>query len=301
MDRLNAMENFVAVVDAGSFSAAARLLGIGQPAVSKTIAQLEQQLGVRLLLRSSRRLTATEAGLRFYERARRAVAEADAAELAARGAGASLSGLLRICAGVTFARLHILPHLQLFLDQHPEVSIDVVLDDRHIDMLEHGIDVALRMGGLNDSGMTARRIAQARRVVLGTPAYFARAGVPASPADLALHRAIVYAQPGGGTAWTFTYGGEEASVALTGKLRVNAAEGVRAAVLAGMGLTIVSEWMFSPELRDGQVCSVLDDWRLPMVDLWAVYPGGRMASAKARAFIEFVEQLLVTPPPALAG
>jgi len=296
MDRLNAIENFVAVVDAGSFSAAARLLGIGQPAVSKTIAQLELQLGVRLLLRSSRRMTPTEAGLRFYERARRVVAEAEEAELAARGAGASLSGLLRICAGVTFARLHILPHLQLFLDQHPEVNIDVVLDDRNIDMLEHGIDVALRMGGLNDSGMTARRIGQARRVVLGTPAYFARAGLPASPVDLAGHQAIVYAQPGGGTAWTFTQGGEEASVALTGKVQVNAAEGVRAAVLAGMGLTIVSEWMFAPELLDGQVCRVLDDWRLPMVDLWAVYPGGRMASAKARAFIEFVEQLLSMPP-----
>lgn len=301
MDRLNAMQNFIAVVDAASFSAAARRLGIGQPAVSKTIAQLEQQLGVRLLLRSSRRLTPTEAGLRFYERARHAVAEADAAELAARGAGASLSGPLRICGGVTFMRLHILPHLQSFLDLHPEVSIDVVLDDRHIDMLEHGIDVALRMGGLNDSGMTARRIGQARRVVLGTPAYFARAGVPASLAELALHQAIVYAQPGGGTAWTFMRAGQEMPVVVTGKVRINAAEGVRAAVLAGMGLTIVSEWMFGPELRDGQVRSVLDDWRLPMVDLWAVYPGGRMASAKARAFIEFVEQLLVMPPPALAG
>lgn len=295
MDRLHAMESFIAVVDSGSFSAAARLLGTGQPAVSKTIAQLEQHLGVRLLLRSSRRLTPTEAGLRFYERARRTVAEADQAELAARGAGASLSGPLRICAGVTFARLHILPNLQLFLDQHPDLNIDVVLDDRNIDMLEHGIDVALRMGGLNDSGMTARRIAQARRVVLGTPAYFARAGVPASPADLARHQSIVYAQGGGGAAWDFTQDGVEVPVLLVGKLRVNAAEGVRAAVLADMGLSIVSEWMFGPELRDGQVRCVLEDWNLPVIDLWAVYPGGRMASAKARAFIDFVGQVLQAP------
>lgn len=291
MDKLNAMAALIAVVDAGSFSAAARRLEVGQPAVSKTVAQLEEYLGVRLLLRSTRGLTPTEAGQRYYQHAVRTIEEADAAERSARGAGTGLSGPLRICAAVTFARLRILPYLKPFLDQHPQLSIDVVLDDRHIDMLEEGIDVALRMGSLSDSGMTARKIAQSPRSVVGTPAYFAAAGVPATPADLSCHRAVIYGQVGGNS-WEFRRGSTEVSVAVSGRIKVNAAEGVRAAVLADMGLAISSEWMFEPELASGALQRVLTDWSLPPVDLWAVYPGGRMASAKARAFVAYVEQLL---------
>lgn len=291
MDRLNAMETLVTVVEAGSFSGAARRLQVGQPAVSKTIAHLEERLGVKLLLRSTRGLTPTEAGQQFYERARRAIEEADEADRAARGAAADLSGPLRVCAAVTFARLHILPQLPAFLAAHPGISIDVVLDDRNIDMLEEGIDVALRMGTLSDSGMTARRIAQCRRLLVGTPAYFARAGVPQAPADLAGHEAIIHAQ-NSGHGWSFRRGGTEISVAVRGRVRVNAAEGIRAAVLADMGVAIASTWMFGPELEDGSVQCALEEWTLPPLDLWAVYPGGRMASAKARAFVEFVEEVL---------
>jgi len=292
LDRFAALETFVSVFEAGSFSVAARRLNVGQPAVSKTIAQLEKRLGVRLLLRSTRGLTPTEAGQSFYERARRALDEADEADLAARGARAGLSGRLRVCAAVTFASQHILPRLQSFLDEHPELSIDIVLDDRSIDVLEEGIDVALRMGPLADSNMTARRIARARRLVLGTPAYFAAAGVPKTPAELNLHQAVVYSQNGGGNAWSFRRGSSEISVAVSGRVRVTAAEGVRAAVLANMGIAIASEWMFTPELASGAVQPVLTDWALPLLDLWAVYPAGRMASAKARAFVAFVEATL---------
>ncbi|WP_050476172.1 LysR family transcriptional regulator [Herbaspirillum rhizosphaerae] len=293
MDRLNAMETFVNVVESGSFSGAARRLEIGQPAVSKTIAQLEERLGVRLLLRSTRGLTPTEAGQRFYERALRTIEDADEAERSARDAGTGLSGPLRICAAVTFTRLRILPYLKPFLDLHPQLSLDIVLDDRHIDMLEEGIDVALRMGALTDSGMTARKIAQSPRSVVGTPSYFARHGMPATPADLSCHSAVIYGQAGGGS-WEFRRGSTEVSVAVSGRIKVNAAEGVRAAVLADMGLAISSEWMFEPELASGELQRVLTEWALPPVDLWAVYPGGRMASAKARAFIAYVEQLLST-------
>lgn len=291
MDRLNAMEAFVNVVEAGSFSGAARRLEVGQPAVSKTVAQLEERLGVRLLLRSTRGLTPTEAGQRFYERALRAIEEADEAERSARDAGTGLSGPLRICAAVTFTRIRILPYLQPFLDMHPQLSLDIVLDDRHIDMLEQGIDVALRMGSLTDSGMTARKIGQSPRSVVGTPSYFARHGVPATPADLSCHSAVIYGQVSG-SSWEFRRGSTEVSVAVNGRIKVNAAEGVRAAVLADMGLAISSEWMFEPELASGALQRVLTEWELPPVDLWAVYPGGRMASAKARAFIAYVEQLL---------
>ena len=148
MDRMAAMEAFVLVVDTGSFSAAARRLNVGQPAVSKLVAQLEERLGVKLLVRTTRGLTATEAGLNYYERARRSIEEADEADLAARGAGTSLTGKLRVAAAVTFMRIHVMPRLPEFLHRHPDLEIEVVLDDRNVDLVKEGIDVALRMGQL---------------------------------------------------------------------------------------------------------------------------------------------------------
>ena len=292
MDRLNAMGTFIAVVDAGSFSGAARVLDIGQSSVSKTVAQLEKHLEVRLLIRSTRGLTPTEAGQAFYDHARRSIEEADEAEIAARGAASSLTGLLRVSAAVTFARLHILPHLGIFMAEHPNLAIDIILDDRNIDLMEEGIDVSLRMGNLSDSNMTARHIARSPRIVVGTPAYFSRAGIPRVPGDLSEHQAITYAKIAGDGVCKFVRDGIEASVSVSGKLRINAAEGVRATVLSGLGIAISSEWMFSPELQAGDVKQVLGDWSLPPVDLWAVFPSGRMVNAKSRAFVEFIEQLM---------
>lgn len=292
MDRMAAMETYVSVVEAGSFSAAAKRLKLGQPAVSKSIAQLETRLGVRLLLRSTRGLTPTDAGQRFYEHARRAIEEVEFAEQAVRETSAALSGTLRVSAAVTFARLHILPALKIFLQRHPRLQIDIVLDDRTIDLLEHGVDVALRMGSLDDSAMTARRISRSRRVVVGTPAYFSGAGLPKSPADLSQHQAIVYSLRGGGESWSFSQDGKEVAVVVSGRVSVSAAEGMRTAVLGDMGIAIASEWMFSPELGNGTVKEVLSDWELPSIDLWAVFPAGRLVSAKARAFVAFVEELL---------
>jgi DNA-binding transcriptional LysR family regulator len=288
MDRLASMETFVRVVETGSFSGAARQLRVGQPAVSKSVAQLEEYLGVKLLARSTRGLTPTEAGLGYLERARRALEEAAEAELAARGAGAGLKGRLRICAAVTFARIHLIPQLPKFLTQHPDLDLEVILDDRRIDLVQEGIDVALRMGKLMDSALTARRIARCKRFVLGTPAYFDREGMPATPSDLSKHQAVVYLQEG--SVWSFRRESTELAVAVQSRLRVTAAEGVRAAVLADVGLTIASEWMFSPELRSGAVRAVLQEWDLPPLDLWAMLPTGRAATAKARAFVAFFER-----------
>ncbi len=292
MDRLLAMTAFVQVVEAGSFSGAARVLNVGQPAVSKTVAQLEQHLGVRLLLRSTHGLTPTEAGVRFYERARLTIQEADEAELAARGAGSGLSGRLRISAAPSFSRLHIIPWLPTFLDANPGLDIDVVLDDRQIDLIAEGIDVSLRMGVLADSGAVARKLASSRRCVMATSRYLARAGTPRVPADLADHEAIVSSQLS--NAWNFSRHGSEVSVVVRGRARFSAAEGLRAAVLADMGLVIASEWMFAPELADGSVVRLLEDWTLPDIDLWAVFPTGRLASAKARAFADFVEETMAS-------
>lgn len=291
MDRLAAMETFVYVVETGSFSAAARRLNIGQPAVSKTIAQLENRLAVRLLLRSTRGLTPTEAGLAFFERAKRAIEEANEADNAARGAASGLTGSLRICAAVTFGRMHIVPHLGPFLEQNPELNIDLMLNDRNVNLVEEGVDVALRLGVLSDSGLTARKIAECRRVVLGTPAYFEKHGEPSCPADLSNHQAVVYSL-GDGAHWQFDRDGEAQPVTINGRIRVNAAEGLREAVLAHLGLTMASQWMFAPELASGVVREVMSDWALPNQDLWAVFPTGRMASAKARAFVEYVEGVI---------
>jgi DNA-binding transcriptional LysR family regulator len=290
MDRLQAMATFVRVVDTGSFSGAARQLRIGQPAVSKTIAQLENRLQVRLLVRSSHALSPTDAGLRFYERARLAINEVDEAELEARGAGAGLLGRLRVSAATTFARLMIIPRLPEFLAKHPSLDIDVLLDDRVIDVVAEGIDIALRMGTLSDSTAVARKLATGGRSVVATPAYLARTGLPKAPADLVHHHALVYSQLD--DTWSFRKGSVEATATMRGRVRLSAAEGIRAGVLADMGLAVTSEWMFAPELASGAVQRVLADWTLPTIDLWAVFPTGRLASAKARAFAEFVEDIL---------
>jgi DNA-binding transcriptional LysR family regulator len=284
MDRLASMETFVRVVETGSFSSAARHLRVGQPAVSKTVAQLEERLGVKLLIRSTRGLSTTEAGQAYLERARRSIEEADEADLAARGAGAGLTGRLRISAATTFASIHIIPALPAFLSEHAGLDLEIVLDDRNIDLVDEGVDVALRMGKLADSSLTARRLGEGRRIVVGTPAYFERAGMPRVPGDLLDHKAIVYLRTGE-DAWTFSQGSVEESVTMRSRLKVSAAEGVRAAVFADMGLAVASEWMFRPELEAGTAMAVLADWELPALDLWAVFPAGRVTTAKARAFI----------------
>ena len=289
MDRLAAMETFVRVVEAGSFSGAAKQLRVGQPTVSKMVAQLEERLGVRLLLRSTHGLALTEAGQNFYKRAKRAIEEADDAELAARGAAATLSGRLRISASVSFARLHVIPQLPIFLAKHPSLEVEVILDDRDIDLIEAGIDVGLRLGQLADSVLTARKIGTCARLVIATPSYFKRTGVPQSPTDLLSHEAVIYEQRPGGATWAFRKGTTEIPVTLTGRVRVSAAEGVREGVLAGLGFAIASEWLFAPELKSGAVKPVLEDWSLPPLDLWAVFPTGRQASAKARVFAGFIE------------
>lgn len=292
MDRLAAMETFICAVETGSFSAAAKRLGVGQPAVSKSIASLEEALGTRLLLRTTRGLTPTEAGQTYYEAALLAVDQANAADAAVRGIGAGFSGRLRVSAPVTFASLRIMPFLGPLLQQHPQLTIEMVLDDRSVDLVEEGIDVSLRMGVLADSSMTAKKIAQGRRRILATPAYFKCHGLPKHPDDLASHHAILYHRGGGGETWAMGNGDEQRTVTMAGRLKVSAAEGVRAAVKANLGLAMASEWMFAPELARGEVVTVLDDWSLPPIDLWAVFPAGRMTSAKARVFVDYVATLM---------
>jgi DNA-binding transcriptional LysR family regulator len=296
MDRLAALEIFVRVVDTGSFSAVARRQNIGQPAVSKAVVQLEQWLGVSLLLRSTRSVVPTEAGRIFYERAKRTIEEADEAVVAARGSASSLSGKLRVSTSICFGRLDVIPNLSAFLAEHPDLDVELVLDDRNVDLVNEGIDVALRIGAMPDSNMTTRRIAVGRRLVVATPAYLQRHGTPKSPGELIDHQAVIYPR-GGGESWTFRNATEEVSVVLQGRLKITQAEGLREAVICDMGLAVASEWLFAPELKSGKVVAILQDWALPSNTLSAVYPTGRLASTKARAFVAFVERFMGGPNP----
>lgn len=292
MDRLAALEIFVQVVDAGSFSAVARRQRIGQPAVSKAVVHLEQWLGVSLLLRSTRSVVPTEAGQIFYERAKRTIEEADEAVMAAQGSANALSGKLRVSASICFGRLHVIPSLSAFLAEHPDLELELVLDDRYVDLVNEGIDVALRTGPMPNSNMTARRIAEGRGVVVATPVYLQRHGIPMSPEELSSHQAIVLTRGGRRDSFTFRKADAEVSVALQGRIKVTQAEGLREAVVCDLGFAVAAEWLFSPELKSGKVVPILQDWSLPPVRLSAVFPTGRLASAKARAFVSFIERCM---------
>ena len=292
MDRLREMELFVRTVETGSFSAAARDLRLGQPAVSKTIAGLEDRLGVSLLVRSTRQLAPTEAGVAFYEHALRAITEVTEAEAAARGSGAGLEGRLRICSPVTFGRLHLVPNVGAFLDAHPKLRLELVMDDRMVDLVAENIDAAFRLGSLSDSALKARKLAEADRLVVASPSYLARRGVPMKPTDLLDHHGIIYGQSSGGQEWLFRRGTSETSIHIQTRLTLSAAEGVREAVLAGEGFAISSRWMFAPELASGEVVAILKEWTLPPMELWVIYPSGRLASTKARAFVAWFEAII---------
>jgi DNA-binding transcriptional LysR family regulator len=289
MDRLNAMAAFVRVVETGSFSAAAREFGIGQPAVSKIVAQLEERLGVQLLLRSSRQLTPTDAGRIYYDRAKIAVESVDDADAAARGAGTRLAGRLRIAAPVTFARMQIIPHLGSFLGAHPDLQVEMILDDRNIDLIENGVDLSLRLGSLQDSTLVARKIGQSARRVFGSAVYLARRGEPRKPSDLLGHDVVVYGRLGDRQPQAFVSGDNKQSITLAGRLHVTAVEGMRTAVIAGLGLAVATDWIFGPDVEAGSVRAVLPRWSLPPVSLWAVLPSGTRTGSKAKAFLSFLE------------
>lgn len=205
---------------------------------------------------------------------------------------AGLSGRLRVSAPVTFARLHIIPHLAGFLAAHPGLDLEILLDDGNVDLISAGIEVALRIGKQADSSLVARCLARSDMRVLATPAYLAAKGEPETPQALQQHDLVLYSpRPGVGQQWRFRRGVEEKVVSGEGRLTVSAAEGMRAAVLAGLGLGIASEWMFAPELARGEVVAVLPEWQLPMQELWTLLPAGRQPGAKASAFLAFVTGL----------
>ena len=288
MDRLDAIKLFVRVAESGSFSAVARESNIGQPAVSKQIAALEQHLGAQLMHRTSRRLTLTEAGHAFYEAGVKLLADLDAAE-ALVGAGQSRpSGLLRVSLSAGFGRLHIVPLIPAFHARYPEVEVETLVSDRFVDLVEDGIDLAIRIGDLADSALVARKIAASPRVTVGAPAYLARVSPPVAPDDLDRHACIAFVFQRQLRPWSFRRGDTVIEHRPRGVLRTNDAEHVRVAALAGLGLAQAPRWLFSSDLAEGRLVEVLRDWPGARTPIHAVHPSGRRAPGKLRAFVDFL-------------
>lgn len=293
MDRLQAMQTLVRVVELGSFSAAAREMGGTQSAVSKQVAGLEKRLGAQLLARSTRALKLTEAGERYVEQARRLVAEVAEAESELRAGEHRLQGWLRVAASGTFGRMKLVPLVRSFQAAHPGVKVDLQLHDGFIDLIEQGIDLAVRIGEQPDSSLVARRIGTIRRAVVARRGYFEALGLtpPREPADLQRHNCIVYSELRAGPVWSFEAGegagvptGQEVSVRVAGSLRTNSGEAVREAVLSGMGLAYAPEWLLEAELARGEVLPVMPHWRGRALPMQLVSPPQRRLSGKVRAF-----------------
>ena len=292
MDRLDALRLFVRVVECGSFSAAAREAGVGQPAVSKQIAALEAHLGAQLVQRTSRRIVITEAGQTFHESAKRLVDEFENARSLVGKGQASPSGLVRLSAAPLLARLYLVPLLPRFFDRYPDVSVELSASERHVDLIGEGIDLALRHGSLPDSSLIARAVATSPFVTVATPDYFARRGTPAAPAELEGHACVVFASMNEVRPWHFQVQGDGAVHYPRGRFRSADAEQIRAAVLAGLGLAHGPRWLFGAELASGEVRSVLDEFQMPPLQISLVHAAGRRPPARVRALMEFIVEAL---------
>jgi len=298
MDRLQAMQTFVRVVETGSFSAVAREQTSTQSAVSKQVAALERHLGAKLLTRTTRTLALTDDGVRYFEDARRLVAEVVEAEGQLRRGEQQLSGWLRVAASVGFGTRVLRPHVHSFLAAHPGVKIDLKLNDGFVDLVEQGIDVAVRIGNLADSTLVARRIGRIRRAVVASKAYVEAATVersmPDIPEDLKRHPCIVYTELRSRNRWDFsTPDGSTVSVRVEGPLQTNASDIVRAAVLDGVGIAYSPTWLFQDLIDTGDVQVLLPTWQTSPLPLHLVSPPERRHAAKVRAFSEHLASALV--------
>ena len=282
------MEVFAEVVEAEGFSAAARRLGLSKSAVSKQVGRLEDRLGVRLLNRTTRRLSPTEAGTTFHAACRRVLDEAETAERAVSNLAAAPRGLLKLNAPMSFGFLHLSGAIPAFHARFPQIIVEAAMNDRFVDLVQEGYDVALRIGDLRDSSLVARRIAPCRAVLCASPGYLDRRGRPARPEDLAGHDCLLYANNDTPREWTVTGPGGRQSIAVTGPLIANNGDVLCSAALGGMGITRLPTFIVGPHLRDGRLEVVLPGFPLPDQGIHAVYPHSRNLSVKVRVFVDFL-------------
>jgi len=290
MDRIQGIRLFIRVVDLGSFSKAAADLGIGQPSATKLVAQLEAQLGARLLHRSTHGVTPTEIGQIYYEKCRLIAHHVEEAQSVAALMQSQLQGGLRITTSVAFGRRVLVPLVMRFMKLNPKLQIELSFEDRYVDLVAQGIDVAIRMGRLADSTLGARFLGINPWVVVASPDYLAQRGTPRSLADLADHDALVYSTVQGDARWLFTAAdGQLHPVAVRGPLRSNNLSALLAAARGGMGLAALPWYVAHESVKAGAVQPVLTDWSLPSQEIHAVYPSPRLVPAKVSGFIEWLQ------------
>ena len=293
MDRITGMQLFVRVVETGSFSKASGDLGITQPTATKHVAALEQRLGARLLHLSTRGVTATEVGALYYDKCKAIQRELEEADNLATLLQSKVGGTLRISTSVAFGRRVVTPLALRFMAAHPDVSIDLAFDDRYVNLVEQGVDVALRMGRLADSSLGARYLGVNPWLVAAAPAYLARAGTPAAPAELERHACLVYSSVQGDDRWQFSdAAGRALAVPVRGPLRSNNLSTVLAAARAGLGLAALPRYVARESLADGSIVPVLEGHALPTQELHAVYPSPKLVPSKVAAFIAFLQEAL---------
>ena len=287
MDRLDAMSVLVSVVESGSLSAASRRLGMPLATVSRKVSELEARVGARLLTRAGRRAVPTDPGRAYVAAAKRILEDITEAERAAAGEYSAPRGELVVTAPIVFGRLHVLPVVTAFLRAYPEIAVRLVQADRVIDLAESRVDLAVRIAELPDSSLIASRVGTIRRVVCGSPAYFAARGVPRSPADLGAHDCIGVEGLLEPPAWTFVTGNGTESVPIRSRLFVNTAEAAVDAAAAGLGITRVLSYQVADARRAGFVEIVLQEFEPPPAPVSLVYPGRGPLPLKLRAFLDF--------------
>ncbi|MGZ5200703.1 MAG: LysR family transcriptional regulator [Telluria sp.] len=291
------METFVRVVETGSFSAVAREVLTTQSAISKQMQALEAQLGAKLLVRSTRSHSLTEAGRLYYERCRQVLDTLEEARVELHRAEHEISGTLRVAAPVTFGRLHIVPRLHGFYQRYPHMRVHLQLDDSFIDLVASGIDVAFRVGELRDSRLVARRIGTAHRATLAAPAYLARHGEPQHPHELLQHQCLVYTGLANVNEWTYReVGGEEIVVRVGGQLQSNSSEAIRQAVVEGLGISYSTLWSYGHDIRAGRLKTILARFRPPPLPLNVVFQPARRPSLKVQHFVDYFAEAFSQDP-----
>lgn len=288
MDTLSAMRSFVRIADSGSLSAAARHLGRSKAALSKQLADLEAHLGAQLLLRTTRQLRLTELGRAYHDRCLQVLADIDALESLVQQNAASPRGVLRVAGPQTFAELHLTAAVHAFVLQHPALQVQLSLTDSYVDLIDSGIDVAIRVGELADSRLVARRLGGTTLVACASPVYLARHGVPLSPPDLLTHELVVDTNMRAPVSWRFQRAGETWSIRAQGRLQVNSAIMVRDLLLAGGGIGLCPGFVVREALADGRLVEVLADCRAYELGVYAVYPQRRHLAERVRVFVDFL-------------
>lgn len=291
MDRLTEMEAFATVVDQGGFTDAARKMGISKSAVSKHVSALEARLGARLLNRTTRRVSPTEIGLAYYDRARRVLNDAGEADALVTSMQSAPSGLLRISVATDFGVNHISPVLSDFLTEYPEITVNMVLNTRYVELISEGFDMAIRIGEQEDSSLRARRLCETSQRMIAAPGYLQKYGRPQQLEDLNEHKLLHYSSQSAGNVWKITTAsGEKRQIRSNGWLTVNDGQSLLNAAISGLGIALLPSFLYADALRQGLVEDVMPALPGETLGIYAVYPPGRFTQPKVRAFIDFLVQ-----------